>query len=169
VERLLRELDAALTVTVAKDATLGRELEALASRMGKTVEVLGWVDNLPALLQRSHVVIGKAGGALVQETLAAGTPMLITHILPGQEAGNARLLLQHGCGALAPTTEAALQVLTQWFRNGAEAWHRLHRNASALGRPDAARCSARWVLEHLAPASAAAPAFGVRADRNTLH
>jgi processive 1,2-diacylglycerol beta-glucosyltransferase len=119
--------------------------------MGKTLSVLGWVEDLPALLQSHHVLIGKAGGATVQETLAASTPMLITQILPGQETGNARLLLQYGCGAHVPTSEAVVRVLSQLFQNGAEAWQRMHRNCLSLARPEASFTAARWILQHLTP------------------
>jgi processive 1,2-diacylglycerol beta-glucosyltransferase len=151
VERLLRELDISLTVTTGRDARLADELSALAFRMGKTLSVLGWVEDLPALLQSHHVLIGKAGGATVQETLAASTPMLITQILPGQETGNARLLLQYGCGAHVPTSEAVVRVLSQLFQNGAEAWQRMHRNCLSLARPEASFTAARWILQHLTP------------------
>jgi processive 1,2-diacylglycerol beta-glucosyltransferase len=165
VERLLRELDLELTVGVGRDALLGEELSALAGRMGKPVQVMGWVEDLPALLRRQHVLIGKAGGATVQEALAAHTPMLVTHILPGQETGNARLLLQYGCGAHVPTSEALVRVLTQLFQDNAVAWHRMHRNTLAQGRPEAALFNARWILQHLAPPGDSPLAFGLRPDK----
>jgi len=165
VERLLRELDIELTVSVGRDALLGDALAAMAGRMGKPLKVLGWVENFPALLRSQHVLIGKAGGATVQETLAAHTPMLVTQILPGQETGNARLLLQYGCGAHVPTSEAVVRILTQLFENGAGAWHRMHRNGIALGRPDAALFNARWLLDQISPPSAAAMPFGIRPDK----
>jgi len=165
VERLLREMDIELTVSAGKDAPLGEALAAMATRMGKPLQVLGWVADLPSLLRSQHVLIGKAGGALVQEALAAHTPMLLTQILPGQEAGNARLLLQHGCGAHVPTSEALILILTQLFQNGAQAWHRMHRNARALGRPDAALCNARWILQQLSPTAAPPSPFGIRPDK----
>jgi processive 1,2-diacylglycerol beta-glucosyltransferase len=168
VERLLREMDIELTVSVGRDAPLGAALAAMAGRMGKPLQLLGWVEDLPSLLRRQHVLIGKAGGALVQEALAAHTPMLLTQILPGQETGNARLLLQHGCGAHVPTSEALILVLTQLFQNEAQAWHRMERNAHALGRPDAALCNARWILQQLSPPAAPPSPFGIRPDKAPL-
>jgi processive 1,2-diacylglycerol beta-glucosyltransferase len=165
VERLLRELDISLTVTVGRDTRLGDELSALAHRMGKPLDVLGWVEDLPALLRGHHVLIGKAGGATVQESLAAHTPMLITRILPGQETGNARLLLQYGCGAHVPTSEAVVQVLTQLFQNEAEAWKRMHRNCLSLAQPGAATTNANWILQQVNPTAPAPSTNGIRPDR----
>jgi processive 1,2-diacylglycerol beta-glucosyltransferase len=165
VERLLRELDITLTVAVGKEERLGDELRNLAARMGKPLTVVGWVENLPALLQSHHVLIGKAGGATVQEALAAHTPMLVTHILPGQETGNARLLLQYGCGAHVPTSEAVIQVLKQLFQNDAGPWHRMHRNCINLGRPEAALTAARWILREVLPSPPAKGLEGIRPDK----
>lgn len=165
VERLLRGLDISLTVTVGRDARLAEELSALAHRMGKPLNVMGWVEDLPALLRSHHVLIGKAGGATVQESLAAHTPMLVTQILPGQETGNARLLLQYGCGAHVPTNEAVVSVLAQLFQNGAEAWQRMHRNCLSLGRPGAATTNANWILQQIRPAAPAPTPAGIRPDK----
>ena len=79
------------------------------------------------------------------QALAAKTPMLITQILPGQEEGNARLLVQNGCGTHCPTNESVVSVTSQLFSQDAVGWHRMHRHAAALSRPDAALTTARWV------------------------
>jgi UDP-N-acetylglucosamine:LPS N-acetylglucosamine transferase len=147
VERLLRGGGIELTVAAGKNSLLKANLETLAARMGKPARILGWVDDMPALLARNHLLIGKAGGATVQEALAAKTPMLITQILPGQEEGNARLLLQNGCGAHCPTNESVVSITAQLFSRDAAGWHRMHRHAAGLARPDAALTTARWIAE----------------------
>jgi UDP-N-acetylglucosamine:LPS N-acetylglucosamine transferase len=163
VERLLREDKVDLTITVGRDEALSEELMGLGQRMRKPLNVLGWVDNVPELLRSHHILIGKAGGATVQETLAACTPMIITQILPGQEEGNARLLLQNGCAASCPTNEAVVTVLSDLFAKNAEAWHRMYRHTCALSRPDAARTIAKWVCERTESAETTeAQGFGVR-------
>jgi UDP-N-acetylglucosamine:LPS N-acetylglucosamine transferase len=43
------------------------------------------------MMHENHLLIGKAGGATVQETIAAKCPMIINHVVAGQEEGNARL------------------------------------------------------------------------------
>jgi processive 1,2-diacylglycerol beta-glucosyltransferase len=163
VESLLRKGGVELTVTAGKDEALKTTLESLAARMGKPLSVLGWVNNMPQLLRRNHLLIGKAGGAAVQEALAAKTPMLITQILPGQEEGNARLLMQNGCGAHCPTQEAILSTVDSLFAKGARNWHQMHRHTCALSRPDAAVTTARWITQRLKNgATTKEAAFGVR-------
>ena len=169
VERLLRQGGIELSVTVGKDEDLGRRLVELASRMGKDLRVLGWVDNVPGLIRSHHLLIGKAGGAMVQEALAARVPMLVTQILPGQEEGNARLILQNGCGAFCPTNEVVASTLERVFENGASVWFQMHRHVAALSRPAAAREAAEWISGRVwgkateaGSGAGGEPVFGVR-------
>ena len=53
--------------------------------------MVGWSEELPRLLRESHLLISKAGGATVQEAMSAACPMIVNHVIPGQEEGNARL------------------------------------------------------------------------------
>ena len=88
VSKLL-DLDIELTVTVGRDDKLRRAIEASANN--RKIDIVGWTDDLPRMLCASHLLIGKAGGATVQETIAARCPMIINHIVSGQEEGNAQL------------------------------------------------------------------------------
>jgi len=147
VERLLRIPDIHLTVTVGRDEKLRAKIEAVAATAGKPVEIHGWTNQMPELLMTHHLLIGKAGGAAVQETIAAATPMLITSVVPGQEEGNAQLLFQNQCGALCPNPDALAKQIEQLFANGGAEWRLWKANITELSRPDAALQIARFVLE----------------------
>lgn len=149
VRRLLAIEPLHLTVTVGRDDELRAQIEQVAAELGKTVEIHGWTQRMPELLMTHHVLIGKAGGATVQETIAARTPMLLTQIVPGQEEGNAKLLLQNRCGALCESAEELAATVERLFANGATAWRGWEQNITELSRPDAAREIARFVLENL--------------------
>jgi processive 1,2-diacylglycerol beta-glucosyltransferase len=136
VSQLLDVRGLQLTVTVGRDEELRRQVETAAA--GRPIEIHGWIPNMPELLMTHHLLIGKAGGAAVQETIAARTPMLITHIVPGQEEGNARLLIEQECGAFCPTPKALAEQSRQLFSDDAREWHRWEQNISAISRPDAA-------------------------------
>jgi processive 1,2-diacylglycerol beta-glucosyltransferase len=101
---------------------------------------------MPTLLRTHHLLIGKAGGATVQETIAARTPMLLTGVVPGQEEGNARLLFDHDCGRLAETPEALAAAVAEAFASDAALWRRWMAHITQLARPDAALQIARFVL-----------------------
>ena len=96
VRRLLALEDIELTVTVGRDQEMHRLVERLIGERGGTrrpAKLIGWTKEVPALLASSHVLISKAGGATTQETIAAGCPMIVSQIAPGQEEGNAQLLV----------------------------------------------------------------------------
>jgi processive 1,2-diacylglycerol beta-glucosyltransferase len=147
VARLLQVEPLHLTVTVGKDEVLRARIEEVAQRAGKTVEIHGWTPHMPELLMTHHVLIGKAGGATVQECIAACTPMLMTQVVPGQEEGNAELLFQNECGALCPTPDALAKKIEQLFANGAAEWRAWEQNISRLSRPDAALQIARFLVD----------------------
>ncbi|MFZ4588052.1 MAG: MGDG synthase family glycosyltransferase [Terrimicrobiaceae bacterium] len=142
VRALLQLENIALTVTYGRDEALGRKLREISESAGKPLELHGWTKEMPNLIRRSHALVGKAGGATVQECLAAATPLVITQIVPGQEEGNARLVLENGAGDFAESPEAIAQAVANLFAEN--------------GRLHAARTAAAKKLGHPAGASEAA-------------
>jgi processive 1,2-diacylglycerol beta-glucosyltransferase len=143
VARLLDLDDIHLTITVGRDEELRARIEAIAA--GRSIEIHGWTPHMPQLLMTHHLLIGKAGGATVQEAIAAETPMLITQIVPGQEEGNAQLVFENDCAALCRSPEALAEKVKQLFATDAAEWRRWHTNIARLSRPDAARTIAQFV------------------------
>lgn len=126
----LSTLGLELTVTVGKDADFKAAVErAVEGR----AEVLGWTDRIPALMLSSHLVVSKAGGATTHECVAAGVPMLITQVIPGQEAGNARLIVEYGAGAYGLTPSAARTAVAEAFAGDWSQWAGWKRRVDGLG------------------------------------
>ena len=110
------------------------------------MKILGWTDDLPRLLCENHLLIGKAGGATVQEAIAAGCPMIINHIVSGQEEGNAQLIIETNSGTVAHAPhEVAIQV-EQAFTDGAKKWREWKSNISRISRPRASLEIAEFLL-----------------------
>jgi len=142
--RKLLELDVDLTVTVGRNERLHEAVRSMAA--GRPLEIFGWTDELPRLFQSSHVLIGKAGGATVQEAIAAACPMIINHIVSGQEEGNARLLVQRNAGALALNSDAVIAEIHRAFAHDARQWRLWKENISAMSQPRAALDIADFLL-----------------------
>src|SRR5262249_54233284 len=79
--RLLADLGVDLTVTIGRADKLRPVI--LAAIDYHPTKVVGWTEELPRMLYESHLLIGKAGGATVQETIAARCPMIINHVVAG--------------------------------------------------------------------------------------
>lgn len=135
-----------LSVAVGRDRRLRKSVENIRAVATRPFTTVGWSEELPRLLRASHLLISKAGGAIVQEAMAAACPMIINHIIPGQEEGNARLVLETNCGALALTQEAVVNAVQSVFANDAARWHEWSANIAQLSRPTASLDIARFLL-----------------------
>ena len=149
VRQLLAIEEIDLQITVGRDEALRAEIDAAVAASGRQAEVFGWTDQLPALMCNAHLLISKAGGATVQEALAARTPMLITQVVPGQEEGNARLLIENRCGLLAGSPSETAASVRKVFADDGALWREWTARIDTLRQPDSARDIARFVLSAL--------------------
>lgn len=138
-----------LTIVMGKNVRLlhSRARQIRAAHPGR-VRLLGWTRKIPALLTSHHLVVGKAGGATVHEAIAATTPMLIHHLVPGQEEGNLRLLQQLGAGDLAETPAELTRALSQILANNQSRWRKMKTSLAAHNRNDGALAAADFILSH---------------------
>lgn len=114
-------------------------------------EVIGWTDRMPTLLCNHDVVICKAGGAILHEVLAARIPPVIDYVVPGQEEGNADMILNHHCGLRSTTpNETAEAVSSLLADDGRLAKLMRRRMIPPLSLPDAAHQTARTILQAIA-------------------
>jgi processive 1,2-diacylglycerol beta-glucosyltransferase len=142
--RKLLELEVHLTVTVGRDEKLRRAVERASG--DHKIRIYGWTDEMPRLLCENHVLIGKAGGATVQETIAAACPMIVNHVVAGQEEGNAQLIVDTNSGAIALSNDEVVGQVQRAFANGAEQWRDWSANISEISRPRASLDIAEFLL-----------------------
>jgi processive 1,2-diacylglycerol beta-glucosyltransferase len=154
VRRLCERTDIQLTITVGRDRALRKEIENEVKVPAHPVDILGWSNRMPELLLSHHLVITKAGGATVQEAIAARTPVIISQVVPGQEEGNARLIVENDCGCLAPDPDAILDALDSAFSQGEKELKAWVTNISKLSKPDASLQIARFILDFASPENA---------------
>jgi UDP-N-acetylglucosamine:LPS N-acetylglucosamine transferase len=133
-----------LTVTIGRDEKLRRMIEAAS--VGSKTKIVGWTDELPHMLHDSHLLIGKAGGATTQETIAAGCPMIISHVVAGQEEGNARLIVETDSGVIAISPAEVAAQVQRAFADDAKQWREWAVNISRLSRPRASLDIAEFLL-----------------------
>jgi processive 1,2-diacylglycerol beta-glucosyltransferase len=141
--RRLAYLGVDLTVTIGRTDGLRPAIEAAADGRAR---IVGWTDELPRMLYGSHLLIGKAGGATVQETIAAGCPMIINHVVAGQEEGNARLIVETNSGVIALSPAEVVTQCQRAFSDDAKQWREWVANIAKLSRPRAALDVAEFLL-----------------------
>ena len=142
--RLLTKLGVDLTVTIGRADELRPEIEAAAN--GHPMKIVGWTNELPRMMHENHLLIGKAGGATVQETIAAKCPMIINHVVAGQEEGNARLIVETNSGVIAQSPREVVAHVQRAFDDGAKQWREWANNISKLSRPRAALDIAEFLM-----------------------
>jgi len=143
VRRLL-EFDVDLTVTVGHNERLAYRIEKAAG--DREIQLYGWTDEMPRLLCENDLLIGKAGGATVQETIAARCPMIINHVVSGQEEGNAQLIAETNSGTIALSNDDVVAAVERAFTNNAKQWSEWSSNIWKLSRPRASLDIAEFLL-----------------------
>ncbi|MCX6934865.1 MAG: hypothetical protein NTZ01_01505 [Verrucomicrobia bacterium] len=139
------QLAATLTAQPGWEITIGTGRDPLIARMVKqvlgpnlrNVQLLGWTSEMPSIIARQHFVIGKAGGALTQETIASRTPFLVTQVVPGQEEGNFSLLKEIGVAQLTPDGESAVRVIREALAEIGKGWREWKARLAVASKPDA--------------------------------
>ena len=147
IDRLLEIDDVHLTITAGRDPELRAELIERTRKFEDRVKVLGWTNQMPELLMSHHLLVGKAGGATVQEAIAARCPMIVNQVIPGQEEGNAELIWRGGLGAIAEKNKEVAELVENAFAKRAAQWNEWRANLEKVSRPNAARDIAELILE----------------------
>jgi len=146
IDELLKIDNLDLTITVGRDAELKAKLKERTREHGTRVKILGWTNQMPRLLMTHHLVIGKAGGAIVQEAIAARCPMIVNQVIPGQEEGNATLIESLGVGMIAAKRKEVVECVKEAFAQEADLWQVWRNNLERASRPDAALRVAELLL-----------------------
>jgi processive 1,2-diacylglycerol beta-glucosyltransferase len=127
----------AIELTVVCGAAEGAvpRVQRAAAQAGVVARVLGFERDMPARVAEAHVVVGKAGGLTVSETMAAGRPMAIVGTVPGNETFNEELVVRGGAGYAARALDVGRVVQAMRSRGEIAA---MGERARGLVVPDSA-------------------------------
>ncbi len=119
----------------------------------RTTHVYNFVKNMPVMMRASDVIICKAGGLTVTESLACGLPLMLTDVIPGQETGNAAYVVKGSAGEMIDEPLQALETICHWLLNDGQLLKERAANAAKLGRPQAAYdiVDRAWALAQRGP------------------
>ncbi len=148
IELLEHRLPGTVIIATGRNRELHTLLTDLHDTDATTVRVLGPQPSLDPLIAASDVVIGKAGGLTVSEVLARGVPLIVLTPVPGQEAWNARHVVEAGAGICESETSEVAQAVMQLLQDPARR-RSMALAAKDVGRPTAAATIASHVLEEL--------------------
>jgi 1,2-diacylglycerol 3-beta-galactosyltransferase len=125
-----------LAVVAGKDHGLYEELQRIDWHVPS--HLYEFTDNVPVMMRAADAVVCKAGGLVVTEALAAGRPLMLVDMIPGQETGNADLVVRSGAGDLARSDVEVLETTAHWLNDNGKLLAERAANAVLLGKPNAA-------------------------------
>lgn len=103
------------------------------------VKIFNYCNTLSELMLASDMILTKAGGLITSESLAAGLPMLLCDVLPGQEEGNAKVVEDGGAGKVLRSQLDLLETLCHMLMDDRSKLRMMQQRAKLIGKPEAAR------------------------------
>jgi len=138
--------DVHVVAVTGHDTQVRARLDRVAWRANGSLTVLGWVDDVAALMKAATVLVTKPGGLTTAEAAVCGVPMVMFDPIPGPEEHNAARVAQAGAGVLtrgtSDTVSAVSSLLGDDLRRAGMA-----ARARELASPAAAATAARIVWE----------------------
>jgi processive 1,2-diacylglycerol beta-glucosyltransferase len=125
------------TVVCGRNDELRQRIEQLVAPAGERYRVLGFTTEMPQLLRRADLFVGKPGGLSVSECMAAGLPMVLVNPIPGQEVRNGDYLMEQGAAVRCNTAATIGWKIDEILREPGRL-QRMQAAAQRTGRPDAA-------------------------------
>jgi processive 1,2-diacylglycerol beta-glucosyltransferase len=139
--------DFSIHVICGLNARLRRTLSKASASFKHPVHVWGYLNDIPARMCQSSVVVTKPGGMTSAEALALQVPLVLLPPLPGQEHYNRDFLVKSQ--AAIATTLGSLEKTATTLLNNPVLLDSMHARAGLLGRPKAAHEIAEYVLRDL--------------------
>ncbi|WP_154606433.1 MGDG synthase family glycosyltransferase [Arthrobacter sp. AQ5-05] len=125
------------TIVCGYNDALRQRIEALLASAGDRYRVLGFTTEMPQLLRRADLFVGKPGGLTASECMAAGLPMVLVNPIPGQEVRNGDYLMEQGAAVRCNNTATIGWKIDELLREPGRL-QRMQAAAQGIGRPDAA-------------------------------
>jgi processive 1,2-diacylglycerol beta-glucosyltransferase len=128
-----------------------RRLERVKVPAPVSLQVIGWINDVAALMRTATVLVTKPGGLTIAEAALCSLPMVFFDPIPGAEFVNAKRVVDAGAAVIANgASETAGKVVSLL---GDETRRRvMSSSANRIARPNARTEIAERVLDIAAPA-----------------
>ncbi len=124
---------------------LYRSLKRREKRFKKRMFVLGYTEEVDALMESADILITKPGGLSTSEALTKRLPMILLDPIRGQESSNADFLVGKGLALKAEDEEEAVELVEKLLAQP-ETREAMRRQAQRLIRPESANEIASFLL-----------------------
>jgi processive 1,2-diacylglycerol beta-glucosyltransferase len=128
-----------------KNEDLRKELLQLTEGMAHTL-VLGWVENMHEWMAAADILLSRAGGGIVAESLNCGCPMLVFDAPPGNERRFCQMIEETWHTGYWVKQPGELASRIDHLLAHPEELEQLRQNALRQGHTDATRIAAQALL-----------------------
>lgn len=134
IEDMVRHLasEAQLLVVCGSNEKLYDRLNKLNL---KSVKLYHLIDNVCELMSVSDIVLTKAGGLTITESLIKRLPMIFFSSIPGLETANADIVCRYGCGFKANTVQKIRDIML-YLKNNPSGYLQVQENLESLRKPE---------------------------------
>ncbi len=149
IEDTVRAVDSAamkmmIVVVTGRNQSLKQHLKNAS--LGTSHEILGFVTNMPDLMNASDIIVTKAGPGTISEAFVAGLPIILYSRMPGQEDGNIDYVVNKGAGVWAPEPEEVVATLQRWL-DDSTLMQEVADISRSLARPEASKDIAGEIIK----------------------
>lgn len=143
----LASMGVQVAAVAGKSERLRKRLDPVAGD-NELVKVYGFIEEMQKMMTAADVLVGKAGGLTVSESLAMRLPLIIYNPVPGQEIYNVDFIVNYGAGLLARDEEDVVEKV-RFLSSHADRLEQMSGNAGTIGTPTAAQAVCERVLAAL--------------------
>jgi processive 1,2-diacylglycerol beta-glucosyltransferase len=142
-----------IVAVTGRDARARRRLGRLKAEPPATLRVLGWAEDVAALMQAAAVLVTKPGGLTTAEAALSSLPSVFFDAIHGPEQRNAARFTEAGAAIIADSPPAAATAAFTLLRDP-RARARMSESARRLSMPNPAAVIALLALKASAPDAA---------------
>ena len=139
-----------IVAIAGKDKRALRRLERVKVKAPVSLRVLGWTDEVAALMQAARLLVTKPGGLTISEAALCSLPVVFFDPIPGAEFVNARRMVDAGAAVIAQGPVETARAIVSLLRAD-ESTEAMALRSNKMARPTARREIARLALDLLAP------------------
>src|SRR6266566_2181307 len=139
-----------IVAIAGKDKLALRRLERVQVKAPVSLRVLGWTDEVAALMQTARLLVTKPGGLTISEAALCALPLVFFDPIPGAEFVNAKRMVDAGAAVITHGPAETARAVAMLLRD-VEASEAMAVRSNGIARPTARSEIARLALSLMAP------------------
>jgi len=143
-----------IVAVAGKDKRALRRLERLKVKAPVSLRVVGWTNEVPALMQAARILVTKPGGLTIAEAALCSLPMVFFDPIPGAEFVNAKRMVDAGAAVITQGPIETAQAINSLLKDE-KSTDAMALRSQTMARPNARREIASLALALLEPVAAA--------------